>query len=258
MSELHGEVKYDRIRVERLSFAYDTHLVLDAINFTVHEGEVLAVLGPNGVGKSTLFHCLLGFNNKRFKGEISICGESVRKTSPATLAKRVAFVPQSHSPTFNYTVRDMVLMGTTAQIGGLGAPRAAELKLAEDAMTRAGVLHLAERGYTHISGGERQLTLVARAMAQQAKILIMDEPTANLDFGNQIRVMRRIRELTREGYAVVLSTHNPEHALRFADRVLAINRGTIVAIGAPSEVITDALICELYSLSATEIAEYRQ
>ncbi len=121
-------------------------------------------------------------------------------------------------------------------------------------MERAGVTHLAERGYTQISGGERQLTLVARAMAQQAKILIMDEPTANLDYGNQIRVMRRVKELTAEGYTIILSTHSPEHARHFSDRVLAINEGRVRALGSPDETLTSSLICELYKLTEEDLA----
>ncbi|MDR0818608.1 MAG: ABC transporter ATP-binding protein [Oscillospiraceae bacterium] len=248
-----NDAKFDRVSVSDLTFSYAKHLVLNGVSFTAYEGEVLAVLGPNGVGKSTLFHCLLGFHNREFGGEITICGESVRRTSPSVLATRVAFIPQSHAPTFNYTVRDMVLMGTTAQVGGLSAPGAAQIEIAERAIERAGVAHLAERGYTQISGGERQLTLVARAMAQQAKILVMDEPTANLDFGNQLRVMTRIKELTADGYTVILSTHSPDLAKHFATRILAISNGKVAALGAPADVLDDELICSLYGLTPEDL-----
>jgi len=244
---------YDSISVQNLTFSYGKHAVLHGISFAAHRGEVLAVLGPNGVGKSTLFHCILGFHNREFGGDITICGESVRKTPASTLAKRVAYVPQSHSPTFNYTVTDMVLMGTTAQVGGLSTPGAEQIELANEAIERVGISHLAERGYTQISGGERQLCLVARALAQKAKILIMDEPTANLDYGNQIRVLSRIQELADDGYSIILSTHSPEHARNFSNRVLAINHGVVESVGDSRTVITEELICSLYNLTPDDL-----
>ncbi|MDR2606432.1 MAG: ABC transporter ATP-binding protein [Oscillospiraceae bacterium] len=241
------------IIVKDLTFSYGSHSVLNGVSFSAERGEVLAVLGPNGVGKSTLFHCILGFHNCGFGGEITICGESVKKTPASVLAKRVAYVPQSHAPTFNYTVLDMVLMGTSAQVGGLSSPGAEQLTIAEEAIERVGISHLAERGYTQISGGERQLCLVARALAQKAKILVMDEPTANLDFGNQIRILSRIQELTADGYSIILSTHSPEHAKNFSDRVLAINNGTVEAVGVSRAVITEELICSLYNLTTDDL-----
>jgi iron complex transport system ATP-binding protein len=247
---------YERLSVRDLTFAYGKAEVLRGVSFAARKGELIAILGRNGVGKSTLFRCVLGFYNRGFGGEITVCGESVRTVSAAKLSKRIAYVPQSHSPMFNYSVSDMVLMGTTTQIGALSSPGRAQTEVAEHAMERVGITHLRSRECGRISGGERQLALVARAMAQQAKILVMDEPTANLDFGNQIRVMNRIRELTRDDYTVILSTHNPNHARNFADRVLALNNGVIAADGTPGNVLSEELLCELYNLTRDDIRRY--
>jgi iron complex transport system ATP-binding protein len=123
------------------------------------------------------------------------------------------------------------------------------MKAAGDALERVGISHLRERGYLRVSGGERQLTLIARALAQNAKVLIMDEPTANLDYGNQLRVLSRVTELTGEGYAIILSTHNPDHAFLFADRVLALRDGRVAALGAPRQAVTEELISALYGVT---------
>jgi len=245
-----------RIEVCDLRFSYEGKPVLKGIGFCADAGEVVAVLGPNGVGKTTLFSCLLGFRNKIFTGEIRICGEDVKQTPPALLAQRIAYVPQLHSPTFNYSVRDMVLMGTTVHLGRFAQPGDEQRARADAALEQVGITELAGRGYTQISGGERQLTLIARALAQDAKILVMDEPTANLDFGNQIRILSRIHTLTQNGYTIIQSTHNPTHARRFSDRVVALKDGLVAATGVPEQVLTSELICMLYDLSAEEYDKF--
>jgi len=245
---------FRRVAVDGLRFSYGRHTVLDGVSLYAGKGEILSVLGANGAGKSTLFACILGFR-REFGGKIEICGEDVRSVTPRTLAKRIAFVPQSHAPVFNYTVRDMALMGTTARLGGISQPGEQSYAAADDALRRVGIEELAERGYTQISGGERQLTLIARALAQQAKILIMDEPTANLDFGNQIRVLSRVKDLAAGGYTVILSTHNPAQAKKFSDRIIALKSGRVAASGSP-DTLTAELICELYGLSRQEYDSY--
>ncbi|MDR2088457.1 MAG: ABC transporter ATP-binding protein [Clostridiales Family XIII bacterium] len=244
------------VEVRGLSFAYGARRVLEDIDFEARDGELLAVLGPNGAGKSTLFNCVLGLL-KPERGEIRIGGEALRAISPRALARRIAYVPQSHAPTFNYSVFDMALMGTTAHVGGFSVPGAAQAKLAEDALAHVGISHLRARGFMQISGGERQLSLIARALAQQARILIMDEPTANLDYGNRLRLMLRVKELAGEGYTVIQSTHDPDHAFLFADRVLALNAGRVAAAGPPREAVTEALIESLYGVRV-RLAETRR
>ena len=229
------------IEVRNVSFSYGERPVLRNVSFEAGEGEMLCVLGPNGVGKSTLFNCVLRILKPK-SGEILLEGREVGDFSVRELARKIAFVPQSHAPTFNYSVFDMVLMGTTAHVGGISSPGAQEMKLAEDAIERVGIGHLKKRGYMQISGGERQLSLIARALAQQASLVIMDEPTANLDYGNQLRILIRVK------LTVIQSTHNPDHVFLFADRVLALIDGQVAAFGDPDEAVTEELIEALYGV----------
>lgn len=235
------------IWVENISFAYGSHAVLHDVSFQAEYGEFVSVLGPNGVGKSTLFRCMLGLL-KPGQGSVKVDGEPILGMSAAQLAKKIAYIPQSHHPVFNFSVFDMVLMGTTAQTGSLSSPGQKEMERVEQALERLGIAHLKERGYGSISGGERQLTLIARAMVQQAKVLVMDEPSASLDFGNRIRVMQTARSLTKEGYCVIQSTHDPDQAYRYSDKVLALHGGRVLAFGTPQETIRDELISTLYGV----------
>ena len=235
------------LEIRDLRFSYGEHEVLKGLSFTAEYGQLLSVLGPNGVGKSTLFRCILGLL-KPSGGECLIDGKSTAGLSAKDLASRIASIPQSHYPTFNFSVLDMVLMGTTAQVNAMSVPGKRQIKLAKEALKRLGIGHLARRGYTNISGGERQLVLIARAMAQQAKILIMDEPSANLDYGNRTRVMQTVRSLAREGYTIIQSTHDPDQAFLYSDKVLAIQDGQVLALGSPQDTITSELISKLYGV----------
>lgn len=235
------------MNVENLSFSYGTREVLKGVSFTAEYGQFLSVLGPNGVGKSTLFRCMLGLLTPS-QGGTSIDGTPIDRMSAAQLARHIAYIPQSHNPVFNFSVFDMVLMGTTAQTGRFSSPGRAQEEQAELALERLGITHLKDRGYGSISGGERQLVLIARAIAQQAKILVMDEPSANLDFGNRIRVMQTVQALTKDGYAVIQSTHDPDQAYLYSDRILALYDGHVLAWGTPRDTICDSLISTLYGV----------
>ncbi|MCR4963662.1 MAG: ABC transporter ATP-binding protein [Firmicutes bacterium] len=233
------------VEVKSLTFSYGQGNVLEDVSFTARPGRLLALLGPNGVGKSTLFRCILGLAD-HYSGDIFVEGENIRSLTSRALAQRIAYVPQYHYPSFNFSVYDMVLMGTVAWTGGFSAPKRRHLDLVDQALQKLDIDHLRHRGYTHISGGERQLVLIARALVQEAKTLVMDEPTANLDYGNQLKMMAQVKELTREGYTVIVSTHNPDHALWFADDILALSAGKVLAFGPPAQVLTSQLISALY------------
>jgi iron complex transport system ATP-binding protein len=235
------------IEVKDLSFRYKKHKVLSDVSMRAETGELLAVLGPNGVGKSTLFQCILGLLPYEH-GTVKINEEDLKSFTAQELARRVAYIPQSHAPVFNFPVFDIVLMGTSSQISAVNMPGKKQMALAEQAIERLGITHLKDRGYQQISGGERQLTLIARALAQNATTLIMDEPTSNLDYGNQIRILSQIKKLTGEGYTVMYSTHNPDQSFLFADKVLALLNGRVVKHGSPQDVITAQLISELYNV----------
>lgn len=238
------------LQVEKLSFAYDKHQVLEDVSFSLEQGEFLSVLGPNGVGKSTLFRCILGLLST-YQGHIYADKEDLRKMPRKEMARRIAYIPQIHRPTFGYTVLDTVLMGTTRQVSVFSQPGKAQIAQAMDALERVGAAHLSERDFTYLSGGEQQLVLVARAIAQQAEILVMDEPTSALDYGNQLRILELVRALSQEGYGVLLSTHNPQHALTFATCILALSGGKIAALGKPEEVLTQGLVSQLYGVNVT-------
>lgn len=241
------------IEVKSLSFSYGKHDVLRELCFRVEKGTLTAVLGANGAGKSTLFRCLLGFLKPQ-SGEILLSGKPLSAYSRRETAAKIAYIPQLSEPIFNYTVLDTVLMGTTGTLNVLQRPGKQELDAAMRATERLGIAHLAQRGIGQISGGERQLALIARALVQNAEILIMDEPTANLDYGNQQRVLRQIRALAERGYTVLLSTHNPEHALRYANRILALQDGRAIADGPTRSVLDSELIHKLYGIRSV-IAE---
>jgi len=235
------------LQVDDLRFSYGSHEVLKGVTFSAEYGEFLSVLGPNGVGKSTLFRNLLGLLNPT-GGSVRVDGRDIGDMSAVELSRAMAYIPQSHNPVFNYSVLDMVLMGTTSQVGRFAMPGKEQVKLAEAALERLGISHLRDRGCGHISGGERQLVLIARAIAQQAKILVMDEPSANLDFGNKIRVMRTVKGLTEDGFTVIQSTHDPDQAYLYSDKILALYDGKVLAWGTPRETVTDSLISTLYGV----------
>lgn len=230
-----------------LAFGYRGHRVGSGVTLELAAGEVLCLLGPNGSGKTTLFKTLLGVLPPQ-AGVAMIAGRDVRQLSRDAVARQISYVPQAHAALFPFTVLETVLMGRTAHLGWFAAPSVRDRQAAIAAIERMGIAHLADAIYTRISGGERQLVLIARALAQEARLVIMDEPTANLDFGNQVRVLERIRGLADEGIGVLLSTHDPDHAFLCADRVAMLRRGRLMVCGAPAVVMTADHLQQLYGV----------
>jgi iron complex transport system ATP-binding protein len=235
------------LEVRQLSFSYGNKPVLDSLSFSVGAGELLCVVGPNGAGKSTLFKCILGIL-QGYDGDIFVHGRSQRTMKEPELAHALAYIPQAHIPVYGYSVLDVVLMGACSGKGMFAQPRAQDETAARQALKILGLEALAERNYAELSGGERQLVLIARALAQGSRILVMDEPTANLDYGNQVRIMEHIAGLTADGYTVLLSTHNPEHAFLWGTRVMVLHRGSIIADGPPIEALTESCLEALYGI----------
>ena len=236
-----------RLAVERLGFGHPGAAVGRDVSFTVDGGEVLCLLGPNGGGKTTLFRTILRLLEP-VDGVVRVDGESIAAWSRGRMARCFGYVPQAQLGVFPFTVREIVLMGRTAHIGVFATPSAADRAMADAALAQLAVGDLADRPYTQLSGGERQLVLIARALAQEPAVLIMDEPTASLDFGNQVRVLTEIRRLADSGLAVIFSTHHPDEAFHCASHALLLARGGALAFGTPEAVITAENLRAVYGV----------
>ena len=236
------------LEVSDLAFGFPGRTIGRGVAFGVGAGEVLCVLGPNGGGKTTLFRTLLGLL-KPHAGLIKLEQKDLQSLSRAEIARRIGYVPQGHTAYFAFTVREFVLMGRTAHLGAFSSPSARDFEVAGKSLESLGIAHLADQPVTEISGGERQLALVARALAQQPRLLVLDEPTASLDFGNQVRVLERISALARSGIAILFSSHEPDHAFLCAQRALLLGEGRVLEIGAPREVIRADTLERLYGVS---------
>lgn len=239
-----------KLEARDLAFGYRHHRVGQDVSLTLEAGEVLCLLGPNGGGKTTLFRTLLGLLPAQ-GGRVLLGGDDLAELPRREVARRIAYVPQVHTGYFPFSVRDVVLMGRTAHLAPFASPSRTDHAAAEEALARLGLEHLADSVYTQISGGERQLTLLARALAQSAPLMVMDEPTASLDFGNQVKVLERIADLARSGIGVLLSTHDPDQAFLLGHRVALLHQGTLAALGPPLEILTPAALHMLYGVDVT-------
>ena len=237
------------LRAEGLSCGYGAVPAVRDVSFCVSAGRVLCLLGPNGAGKSTLLKTILGLLPP-LGGRLLFGGADMARWPRVRRARAMGYVPQSHAPAFPFTVREVVLMGRTPQLGTFSAVRAADEEIAARALDDVGLTALARRDYTTLSGGERQLVLIARALAQQAQVLVMDEPTASLDFGNRARVLGLVRALAAAGRGVVMTTHDPDQAFLTGGDVGLLRPGGAFELGPAAEVITAASLCEVYGVRA--------
>ena len=242
--------------LQGLSFSYGNRLVLDDISLNVRPGEICGLLGPNGSGKSTLFRCCMGFLHPQ-KGQIHVHGASIAHMPPAALASRVAYVPQEHRQPFPFTVREMVLMGRTPHMKGWFCLDKKDMFAAENAMERIGIRQLADQPCNQLSGGQRQLVLIARALAQQTPLILLDEPTSALDFSNQLAVWSILREVAAQGAAILVCCHDPNHILWYCDKAAVIHQGRMAAYGPTSEVINEALLQRIYGPQCIRISSGR-
>jgi iron complex transport system ATP-binding protein len=242
------------LKVEHLRFSYGKErMVLDDVSFGLKERDVLCLLGPNGTGKTTLLRCLLGLN-KPSGGRILLNDKDISEASPHTKARYMAYVPQASSMAFPYEAEEIVLMGRIAHMKVGSSPSKKDRATCLEAMESLGISHLRRKMFNRMSGGERQMVLVARAMAQQARILAMDEPTANLDYGNQVKILRLVHHLSEQGYSILLVTHFPDHAFLACNQVVLMKDGVVRARGSPEAVVTSESLSSLYGteVSVTE------
>ncbi|MDO5696272.1 MAG: ABC transporter ATP-binding protein, partial [Eubacteriales bacterium] len=237
-----------RLTIENLHFSYTADKpVLSGIDLSYETPDILCILGKNGVGKSTLLRAIMG-EVKPTAGEIRLDGQPLHKMPARTRACHIGYIPQNHVPSFGFPVRDVVAMGRTAKMGRFAAPSSADRRAAAEQMAFLGIEHLADVPYTDISGGERRLVLIAAALAQAPEVLLLDEPTTHLDFGNQFRFLDLLQTLRARGTGVIMSTHFPDHALRSDGPCAIMEAGKLTACGDARTVITEERMTALYDL----------
>ncbi len=239
--------------IRGLTFSYGQTRILDDVSLSVKSGEICGLLGPNGSGKSTLFRCCMGFLHPE-QGQVQVHGVNIAHMKPSTLAGYVAYVPQEHRQPFPFTVREMVLMGRTPRMSGWFRLNRRDERIAEEALDRIGIAHLADQPCSQLSGGQRQLVLIARAMAQQTPLILLDEPTSALDFSNQLAVWNVLQEVAAKGVAVLVCCHDPNHILWFCDRAAVMHEGRICATGGSAEVITEDVLQRIYGPQCVRIS----
>lgn len=236
-----------KLVVDRLSFGYPhSRPLLKEISFCAESGELISLLGPNGTGKTTLFRCILG--QLRASGEVTLDGQPLSSLSPRQLASRVAYIPQSHSPAFSYPVEEMILMGAAAGLKWFQHPGRTERERLDEVIDSLGLEPLRQRAFDTLSGGEQQLVMMARAMMTDARVWLLDEPAANLDYGNQTRLLLQLQQLAAKGYLLIQSTHSPQQAALYSSRVLALADGKLAGDGEPAKVLDAEMIQTLYGL----------
>jgi iron complex transport system ATP-binding protein len=237
------------LTAEHIHYAYDSDQpVLHDISLSLGGGEILYLLGRNGSGKTTLLSCLSGVLEPA-QGRIQIAGVDLAALRPIERARRIGLIPQIHLPGFAYSVRQMVLMGRAPHLNLLAVPGEADRAIADDALASVGMSDYADRAYTDLSGGERQMVMIARGLTQQCDILLMDEPDAHLDPYNRHKVMAIVSRLARQGLSFIVSSHAPNNALLYAGQVLLLKRGRVMALGPTLDTLTAPLLSETYDMS---------
>lgn len=236
------------LTIHGLTFGYDPgRNVLNGINLAYRSPDVLCILGANGTGKSTLLKNIVG-ELRPSRGEISIDGKPLKNHSARQLARKIAYIPQSHVPVFPFTVLDVVLMGRTSRMGYFSMPGRGDEAAAMKQLEFLQISHLRDEPYTEISGGERQLVMIAAALNQDPDVLILDEPTSHLDFGNQYRFLQTVDRLRQQGRGVIMTTHFPDHALELDGTTAVMKDSGILAIGPARTVVTADIMSDLYQL----------
>lgn len=235
------------VSITDAGFAYGNRDVFAGINLELSRGEVLCLLGANGCGKTTLLSCVNG-SLKLKTGHVKLHDKDIASLKVSQIARKVGFVFQEHSAPFPYPVLDVVCMGRAPHLRMFSAPSRQDRAIAEEALDMVGIHHLKDQPYTRISGGERQLVLIARTITQQPEVVLLDEPTSHLDFKNQTLILRMINRLAKQGISVMMSSHLPNHAILFSSKVALMCRGAILAAGHPDHIITEENLREIYGI----------
>jgi iron complex transport system ATP-binding protein len=236
-----------KLEIQNAAFGYRGKTVLSDVNLELNAGTTTCLIGKNGAGKTTLFKSLLGVL-PLLKGEIKIDGKNINRWKRRDYARIVAYVPQASALPFPFTVFDVVLFGRTAHLSHFASPGKYDRQVAEECLEKLKISHLQNRIFTQLSGGEQQMVIVARALAQQPAFLVMDEPTSSLDFGNQIKIIRQVNELKNDSLGIIMATHSPDHAFMCRADVIVVHKGKIWKSGDCSHVITESILKEIYGV----------
>jgi len=238
-----------KLEVKEATFSYNgsTGNIFENTSFSIKEGDIFCILGPNGCGKTTLLKCIDNLLQIK-SGRLLLNDRDVRFLNKTDVAREIGYIPQTHNPTFPFSVLDVVLMGRSPHLGLLASPAKRDIGIAEDAIETLGISHLVGKPYTEISGGERQLVLIARVLAQQPAILLLDEPTSHLDFGNQIRILEIIETVASTGLSIIMTSHFPDHAFLISSKVAIMSKGNFIDMGNPDDVVTEENLEEAYGI----------
>ncbi|AWW25815.1 MULTISPECIES: ABC transporter ATP-binding protein [unclassified Acetobacterium] len=235
------------LRIVELGFAYPNgNQIFTEVNFSLKKGEIFTILGPNGAGKSTLLNCI-GNLSEPTQGGIFLEKDNIKDLSLRQFAMRIGYVPQIHQPTYAFTVEEFVAMGRTPYLSAFKKLSLQDQRMIEEAMELVRITDLRNKAYTQLSGGERQLVTIARAIAQEPDFILLDEPTAHLDFGNQIKTMKLVKKLSDQGYGVIMTTHNPDQVFFIGGRVGVLNRSGTFEIGVVDQYLSEDLLSRLYN-----------
>jgi len=245
------------IDAQNISFSYSKKEILNNIDFKLYKGDILSLVGKNGCGKTTLLKILLGIY--KGKGSIKICQKDISEYKNKELAKLISYVPQTHQIPFDYSVFDVVMMGRLAHINLFSNYSQKDKSIALKNLKKVGILHLKNSIYSKISGGERQLAFIARALTQESKIIFMDEPVTGLDYGNQLKLLKFLKSLANEGYTFVKTTHYPDHALYASNKVMMLKDGEVLDYGSVEKKLSAKNIKKLYNVDVDIISreDYR-
>ena len=236
------------LEVKSLAFSYGNRPVFENVSFSLKKGEIMCILGPNGAGKSTLIKCIAGIL-KPDNGSVFIQGEDTVSLGVRGIARSIGYVPQQNEVVFPFTVLDFVVMGRAPHLSMFASPGTEDIKLAKESLATVGISDLAERPVAKLSGGQSQMVLIARALVQKPALLLLDEPTSHLDFGNQILVLETVQKLASLGMSIVMNTHMPDHAFLLGDRAAALSGGRLVAVGKVETVVTSKMMSSVYGVN---------
>lgn len=234
------------LEVKNACFAYeDQRTIFKNVSFTIEKGNLFTILGPNGAGKSTLLNCLASYNSLS-TGKILLEGKDINSLSPSKIAQKIAYVPQNTQLAYGYSIREFIVMGRAPHLGMFNKPQRKDYALADETIAMMNLTHLAHKAVTQISGGERQLACIARAIVQQPELILFDEPTSALDYGNQLHALRMIKRLSAEGYAIIMTTHNPDHPILLGGMAGVLSRSGNMETGSVDQILEQERLSKLY------------